>query len=116
MRCNIVIVKYYNEEGPDYKREELYRIPGCGVPEGDYRTGEGHPRYELDAARITIHEFAWTFFDPEKKKLDKFEGTDAFRGTKDILVYLTKAVPPDEIEALVTALAEEFVPETADAR
>jgi hypothetical protein len=115
LRCNIVIHSTESLVENIHNTTELYHIPECEVPLGSY--ARGYPHYALDAARITIHEFAWAFFDPSKKTLDKFEGTDAFRDTEDIIVYVMASVPPEEAEALVTALAEKFaVPETADAR
>jgi hypothetical protein len=114
MRCDIVIC---NSE-----RVERYLIPDREVPPGSY-SGGGQPASWLDAARITVHTFAWEFFDPEMKTtLDKFAGTDCRSellptSLPSILVYVTDKTPQGDVEALVNALSEEFaVPETADAR
>ena len=121
MRCNIAIKLYLSGEKhqDNFSRPEIYDIPDCEVPPGSYVHGK--PKNELDAARVTVHEFAMRFFDPEnKKEFDKFEGTDYFSNGSFgsfIFVYMIDGTPPEEIEALVTALAEAFaVPETADAR
>ena len=116
MRCNILIKLYLSGEKyqDNFNQPEIYAIHDCEVPRGSYEHGE--PSSWLDASRITIHVFAWAFFDPSKKTLDKFEGTD-LASPNDIIVYVMAGTPPEEVEALVTALAETFaVPETADAR
>ena len=108
MTCDIAIKLYDRALSYDVnsKDPELWLITNAEV----------ETMNELDAARVNVHDFSSNFLDGDSS-IHKFQGTDMkFKGTEatdhywanTIIVYVSVAVPRDEIEELVIALAEEF--------
>ena len=98
-----IVVKAYdnckNWNDNFYKGNDLYLIPGCCIP------GPA-----LNEARVFVQDFAWRMLDPKRGNMGKFHGTDSFvvNGGKVIIVWVAVGTLDEEIEGLVTALAEAF--------
>lgn len=107
IRCNIVIKEFSHGTARHRARsgyKVLFRIPDCLVPPGKYSGGLPGDN-DLDSARLTIHDVAWKFFDPDKESMDEFEGTDAFiDGEREVIVYVSERA----LENLVVFLAEQY--------
>lgn len=105
-RCSIIVRGYPKDE------PELFRIPMCmvtssGPPGWAEALSSGVDGIEIEAARITIHCAAERFLRGKRM----FHGTCA--GNDEVRIYVEAEGRIDDVEALVTFLAEKFGPRSS---